>query len=290
MTTAALTDFSNALAALAERAGRSVVSIRSGRWRSSGFAWRPSLIVAADETLADDDSAEVTLPGGARAAAEVVGRDPATDVALLRLGGVELPPLALDAAALRAGALVMVVGGREGSPVAAFGAVGFVGPAWSSLRGGRIDARIELDASLRGPREGGVVLDSEGRGIGMAVRGPRGRTLVIPSATIERAATLLESHGRIPRGYLGVALEAVRVEGDRRGLMVMRVDADSPAAQAGVLQGDVIVGFDGHGLDGARGLLHALGPDSLGRTLTLSLLRAGAPIEASVTIGERPAG
>src|SRR5690606_40456335 len=88
-----------------------------------------------------------------------------------------------------------------------------------------------------------------------------------------------------PRGYLGLALEAVHVEGGRRGLMVMRVDADGPAAKAGVLQGDVIVACDGRDIEGARGLLHALGPERVGQALTLSLRRAGAPIEVIVTVG-----
>jgi S1-C subfamily serine protease len=287
MTTTLLSDLSNALAALVESAGRSVISIRSGRWRSSGFAWRPSLIVAADEALADEDTAEVTLPGGVLATARVAGRDPTTDVALLRLTDLTLSPLALDAAPARAGALVTVVGGREGGPAAALGSVAYAGPAWSSLRGGRIDARIELDVRLRHASEGGVVLDAEGRGLGMAVSGPRRRTLVIPAATIERAARLLEKHGRIPRGYLGVALESVQVGEGKRGLMIMRVDADSPAAKDGLLQGDVIVGLNGHALEGARGLLQSLGPDSVGRPLVFSILRAGAPLAVTVTIGER---
>ena len=161
---------------------------------------------------------------------------------------------------------------------------------WRSLRGGEIDARIELDLRLRRSAEGGVALDASGAAFGMAVFGPRRRVLVIPGATIERVAAKLASHGRIPRGYLGLGLHPVALTGgDGTGAMVMSVDPKGPGAAAGVHQGDVIVALDGEPIRHVQSLLRALGPDRVGQTVTLDLRRAGETKQLSLTIGERPA-
>ena len=164
------------------------------------------------------------------------------------------------------------------------------GPAWRSLRGGEIDQRIELDLSLRRHAEGGLALDAAGRAFGMAVFGPRRRVLVIPAATIERVAARLEAHGRIARGYLGLGLQPVRLDGDAGvGAMAMSVDPQGPAAAAGVRQGDVIVAWNGEPVRSVHALTRALGPESVGSVVTLSLRRGGEPVEVKVTIAERPA-
>jgi len=177
---------------------------------------------------------------------------------------------------------------RDGKPAASLGAVSFVGPPWRSLRGGLIDARIELDAGLRRASEGGLALDAEGRTFGMAVFGPRRRTLVIPMATIGRVAEILAAKGRIARGYLGLGLQPVKLDSGGIGAMAISVDAKGPGAAAGVRQGDVIVAWNGEAIRGVHHLLRALGPDSVGSTVTLSLRRAAEPLELKLTIGERP--
>jgi S1-C subfamily serine protease len=166
--------------------------------------------------------------------------------------------------------------------------VSLAGPGWRSLRGGEIDARIELDLSLRRHAEGGLVLDAAGRALGMAVFGPRRRVLVIPAATVERVAGTLASHGRIPRGYLGLGLQPVRLDDGGVGAMVMSVDAKGPGAAAGLRQGDVIVAWDGQPVQGVQALLRRLGPGSVGSVVTLSLRRAGQPTDVQLTVGERP--
>ena len=155
---------------------------------------------------------------------------------------------------------------------------------WRSLRGGEIDNRIELDASMRRSNEGGLALDATGRALGMAVFGPRRRVLVIPSATIDRVAAKLDTHGRIPRGYLGLALQPVRLDGEGVGAMVMGVDVNGPGAAAGMRQGDVMVAWDGEVIQSVRALLRALRPDSVGETIRLGLKRAGEPMEVNLQI------
>jgi S1-C subfamily serine protease len=285
---ALLQDFSDALSQRVAGAAPGLVAVHSPRACASGFVWRPGLIVTAENALAEDGEIIVVAPGGASASATLVGRDPTTDVALLRLANAEAPAAALAAEPAAVGALAIVVGARDGAPVAALGVVAVSDGPWRSLRGGAIDARIELDATLRRSSEGALALDASGRAFGMVVFGPRRRTLVIPAATIERVAAALLEKGRIARGYLGLGLQPVRIEHGRIGAMAMSVDAGGPGAAAGVRQGDVIVAWDGAPLRGIGALVRALGPDSVGRTVKLSLSRGGEPEEASLTIGERP--
>jgi S1-C subfamily serine protease len=284
-----LETLSSALAGMTANASAGIVSIHSQRFSSSGFAWRPDLILTADEALAEEGDISVALPNGERRSAQIVGRDPTTDIALLRVEGAALTPRELIAAPIQAGSLVVVVGAAEGAPLTALGTVALAGPAWRSMRGGEIDARVELDIRLRRQAEGGVALDAAGQVIGMAVFGPRRRVLVIPAVTIERVACQLERHGRVPRGYLGLSLHPVRLDGDAtKGAMVISVDKEGPAAIAGVRQGDVIVTCDCEPLLSVNRLLRVLGPDSVGRRVTLGLLRAGDPLDLPLTIGERP--
>lgn len=280
---------SAAMAEAVAAAAGSVVAVHTGCSRSSGFSWRDGLIVTCDEALPDDADVTVHLPGGANASAKLVGRDAGTDIALLRIEGKAPPPIAFDASPVRAGSIALAVGSLAGAPVAAAGVVSLSGPAWRSLRGGEIDARIELGLTLRRISEGGLAMDAQGRAIGMSVFGPRRRVFVIPGATIDRVAAQLAAHGRVPRGYLGVGLQPVKLDPDGIGAMVMAIDRDGPAAKAGLHQGDVIVAWNGEPVRSVQALLRALGPASVGTVVTLSLRRAGEPVEATITIGERPA-
>jgi S1-C subfamily serine protease len=286
---APLQQFSDALAKTVAQAAQRVVAVHAPHSRSSGFFWRQGLIVTADEALAEDGEYSVVLPGGETAAATLAGRDPTTDIALLRIERADFQAAPLTTPAVSVGALALAVGADGGAPVAAMGIVSHLGEAWRSLRGGEIDARIELDLSLRRAGEGGLALDASGNAFGMVVFGPRRKVLVIPAATIERVAAKLSTHGRIARGYLGLGLRTTKLDGDSgTGAIVMNVEPNGPGAAAGVRQGDIIVQWDGRPVRDVRTLLRALGPDSAGRTAKLSLARAGEPIEVMLTIGERP--
>ena len=282
-----LAAFSERLAQLVAEAAPSVVSVHSHRSRASGFIWRPGLVVTADETLADEGDITVGFADGVTLPATLAGRDHTTDIALLRVNDTARQPASFTTSALTAGSLAVTVGRDQDHPIAASGVVAVAAGAWRSMRGGEIDARIELDLRLRRVAEGGLAIDASGVGIGKAVLGPR-QTLVIPSATIDRVAAKLATHGRIARGYLGLALQPVRV-GEGVGAMVMDVEAGGPGAAAGVQQGDVIVAWNGKPLEGARAITRSLGPDSVGTTAELSILRAGSPSPVRLTIGERPA-
>ena len=219
---------------------------------------------------------------------QVVGRDPTSDVAVLRVDRSDLQPVSLSGSTVATGALAVAVGAEDGAPTAALGIVSRAAGPWRSLRGGEIDARIELDLAMRRSAEGGLALDAAGRAFGMAVFGPRRRVLVIPSATIERVAAKLQSDGRIARGYLGLGLQPVAIDGsDRSGAMVISVDPEGPGAKVGIHQGDILVAWNGEPIRNVQSLLRALGPDSVGRTVTLGLLRAGETRQVPVTVAER---
>jgi S1-C subfamily serine protease len=288
MSELSLSSFSAELERLVAATAPAIVAVHSHRSRATGFVWRKGLVVTADEAMAEEGEIAVVLPGGATKKATLAGRDPSTNVALLRVEGADAAPARLDTAAVRPGALALAIGAREGEPLAALGIVSLAGPKWRSLRGGEIDARIELGLSLSRAAEGGLVIDASGRAIGMAVFGPRRRVLVIPSATIERVAPRLETHGHVARGYLGLGLQPVRLDDGGVGAIVMNVDRDGPGAAAGVAQGDVIAAWDGRPIESVSALRRALGPESVGSKAVLSLKRAGAPAQVTITIGERP--
>jgi S1-C subfamily serine protease len=284
-----LQDLSSSLATLVAERGRSVLSVQSHRSRSSGFVWRPGLVVTCDEALAEDGDIAVQMRNGERAPAKLLGRDPTTDIALLRIDDIQAPAVALSTTYPAVGALAIVVGSDDGASTAALGIVSRAGGAWSSMRGGQIDARIELSVSPRRSSEGGLAFDAAGRAFGMAVFGPRRSVLAIPSGTIERVAARLESGGRIARGYLGLGLKPIAIDGgDDRGIIVMSVDSKGPGARAGVFQGDVISHWNGEPIRHLRTLIRSLGPDSVGQTVTLGVRRSGETRGIPVTVGERP--
>lgn len=285
-TTERLASFSSAVAGLVATAAPAVVSVHSHRARGSGFVWKAGLVVTADEALAEEGEVSILLADGTSRPATIVGRDHTTDIALLRFDATQIPPARLSPGAPALGSLAIVVAAARGTPSAALGVVSMAGGRWRSLRGGDIDARLELDVRLHHSQQGGLALDTSGDAIGMAVLGPR-RVLVIPAATIQRVAGRLETHGRIARGYLGVGLQAVKLD-DGLGAMVMSVDKSGPSAAAGIRQGDVIVGWNDEKLSGVRPLLRSLGPDSIGQVVELSIRRGGEPMRFTLTVGERP--
>jgi S1-C subfamily serine protease len=218
---------------------------------------------------------------------------------VLRLGdNLPEPATMMMSEAARVGQMVLAVGRGEDGVIANLGMVSVAGGPWQSMRGGNIDSLIRLDMRLSRRAEGGLVVDSEGRVLGMTAFGPRQTTLVIPVSTIERVGAQLLADGRIRRGYLGVGLHGIRLDEDlaaslslpdRRAIMVVSVDPNGPARTAGVLVGDVIVEFDGEAMPGVRSLFARLTPESVGKSAELKMLRAGQIATARVAIGASPA-
>jgi S1-C subfamily serine protease len=297
-TVSSLVALSDATAQLVERAAVSIVSVRGGgRWHLSGIHWRSGIIVTAEEVLEHDENIQLTLPGGRSVEAALVGRDPTTDVAVLRFQPDGLPTATIAKAPLRAGEAIFAVGNHDGTALAAFGIVALAGGAWRSSRGGTIDEFLRLDLTLSPASEGGALVDAQGRVLGMTVLGPRRRALAIPTSTIERAVDQLLARGHVFRAYLGAGLRPLRGErrqdsssasGSGRGVLVVDIDPEGPAKGAGLLVGDVITSWNDRSIDRVRDVIHLLGPESVGTTVGLGLVRGGATATLQVVLGERP--
>jgi S1-C subfamily serine protease len=292
-----LAQFSNALATRVEAAKNAVVAIRLAHGRHlTGMPWRSDIVVASEQSLPRKDEFELVAAGGSVLTAKIAGRDSSTNIAILRLAEPMASP-SITAGEARTGAVALAIGADgAGGASARLGLVNLVGPEWHSSRGGLIDRRIVLDVSVGRREEGGPVFDAGGGCLGMSTFGPRGQVIAIPTATIERVVPQLDKDGRIARGWLGVALQAVAVPDALResadqssGLMVMSVVEGGPAAQAGIVAGDIILSVDGTPAHRFRKIARHFGADSIGRKADLRLIRSGAVMTVQTTIAERHA-
>ena len=296
-----LLELSSNLAEIVERVGQSVVAVH-GRHRipSSGVIWRHGVVVTAAHTLKREDGIEVTLPDGRTVGAVLAGRDTGTDVAVLKLDGVDLTPVESgDARSLKAGHLVLAVARGDGFGASAdFGVIGNAGGAWRTWRGGQLDAFVRLDGGLRPGFSGAALADVRGQVMGICTSAlARGVGIVIPAMTIARVAEELLAKGRVSRGYLGVGTQQVSLSdawikkmnlSSNRGLLVNSLAPGGPADEAGVLVGDVLIELDGEPCRDMDDVHAALGLASIGQRLRVALIRGGERHECSVTVGERP--
>jgi S1-C subfamily serine protease len=252
---------------------------------ASGVAWRKGYVVTADEAVGDH--VKVVRGDGTVIAAEPAGRDPSTDVALFK---ADVGPHPFEAATEpHPGDFAIAVGRGATSELVAAGFIAETGGEWQSLSGGKIDRKIRLGFRLDSRAHGGAVVDTAGRLIGLAAFGPRRRAIVIPVQTVERITALLEKSGTISRGYLGVQLHPLRDGQRRAGAIIVHLDKEGPAAAAGLILGDCIVGWNGEDVTGSRQIFRNLGPDSVGTTVALGILRSGQQSTIDIVVGKRPA-
>ncbi len=292
-----LLSLSNELAGAVERVAGAVVAVHARpRLPSTGVHWRPGIIVTADHTVRSDEDITIARPDGRTVAASLIGRDPGTDLAVLRVQDTDLPAAELgDPGALKVGHIVLAVGY---GPRASWGIVSALGGRWHTWRGGEIDQLLRLDLTLYPGFSGGPLVDIQGRVVGINTSGlSRQLELAIPVSTVARIAAELIDKGRVSRGFLGVGLQPVRLpESLRRtlpaapetGLIVVSVHPDGPAAKSGLLLGDVLVTLDDTPVGAPEDVQAVVGARSVGSTITATILRAGAPAEARITVGERP--
>ncbi len=294
-----LTALSDRLAEAVERAGRFVAGVEARpRIGSSGVLWQPGVVVTAHHTIRTPDEIQVILPDGATARADLAGRDPGTDLAVLRIeGAATASPPSAAADKIAAGRLALVVGrARTPGVTAQFGVIGAAAGAWNTWRGGRLDRLVRLDIDLHPASAGGAVVDAEGALIGMATGGlTRLAPIAVPVSTIARVVRVLLESGHMRRGYLGVGLQSVALPeewrkaagGHASGLMLMSVEPASPAHAAGLTIGDVLLEIGGVAATDPADVLGVLAKEPVGAALDVVLLSKGARREVKVTLGER---
>jgi len=288
------------LAAIADKAGRSVVAVNA-RWRnsSSGVIWRKDVVVTADHTIRREEEIRVTLPDGRAAVAELAGRDPGTDLAVLKVDTADAPIARLAAPdSVKTGNLVLAIGRAVETGVnAAMGVVSNASGPWHTWRGGKLDRFLRLDVGLYPGVSGAAVVDAEGKLIGIATAGlSRTSLLAIPAVTIDRVTDELLRQGHVAHGYLGVGLQPIplpehlrtKLRSAKAGLIVLSAESDGPAGQAGVVIGDVLIALDGTPVAGTDDVQEFLSGERVGKPLKASILRGGELIERAITVGERP--
>ena len=289
----ALAAVSDALAAVVADVGPSVVRVEARkRGNASGVAWSADgLVIASDHTVQRDDDLRVGLPSGDVVSAELVGRDPTTDLALLRTDAGLTPPTWAEPDTVSVGHLVLSVGRHNREAQTALGVVVRRGGAWRTGTGGRVDAFVQTDISVYPGFSGSAVVDARGRvvGVGTSHYGRRA-ALALPAHTLRRVAEALAHHGRIPRGFLGVTTQPVHARvpegGAVPGLLVSEVAEGGPAEAAGLLVGDVIVRVGDVDVAGPHDLVAALA-EAADQTCEIEVVRGGARQTLPVEIGTR---
>ncbi len=234
--------FSESLAGVVDKAAAGVVRINGRRRRpSSGVIWSSGVVVTTHHVLEWEEDIAIGFPDGTTSTASVVGRDPSTDLAALRVAGpTPEPPEWGDADEVRAGHLVMSIS-RPGKVLTSLGLVGAVGEAWRTPMGGRIDTGIQTDLGIHTGFSGSALADMRGRVIGVNTAGIyRATANVIPTATVRRVVDALLAHGQVRRGYLGIGTQPVRLPrelaerlGQPSGLLIVSVQPGSPAGPGG---------------------------------------------------------
>lgn len=297
--TGTLAQFSSALADTVAASTPYVVRVE-GRHRlaASGIVWSgDGLIVTSHHVLERDDGLRVGLASGEVVSASLVGRDPTTDVALLRTEASDLPtPTLTEPDSLKVGHLVLALGRPGKSVRATLGIVSALGDSWRTPTGGRLDRYLQTDVVMYPGFSGGPLVDAEGAVIGINTTALlRGVNITVPVPTVRASVESLLAHGKVRRGYLGVGSQPARLpESAARsldqgtGLLVVSVEAGSPAEAAGIFLGDTIVSLNGHAVRDLDDLLALLPGDQVGRTVPVRILRGGQALELEATVAERP--
>jgi len=292
-----LREFSNDLSAAVEKGGASTILVDARkRYPASGIAYAEDLVLTADHVVTKDDI-KVGLPDGKTLSATVAGRDPGSDLALLKLAEKALSP-AKTSDDLKIGQLVLALGRPNNAGMqASWGIVTAISGPTRTFRGGLLDEYIQTETTPYPGFSGGPLVNTEGEVLGLNTSGlTRGSSLTIPVKVAWRIAEALAKHGSVKRGYLGVRTQPVEIpEAARKalqreqghGLLVLWLDEGGPAEKGGLLVGDIVVAISGQPVSDPDDLFAALNSETVGKAIAVEVLRGGRPESVNVTVGER---
>jgi S1-C subfamily serine protease len=279
-----LTDFSNNLTSAVEKGGAGTILVDARkRYPASGIAYAEDLILTADHVVKHDEDIKVILPNGKESKAAIAGRDPGSDLALLRLTDKALKP-ATTSENLKVGQLVLALGRPSGAGVqASWGIVTAINGPARTHRGGMLDEYIQSETTPYPGFSGGPLINTDGEVIGLNTSGlTRGSSLTIPVKVAWRIADSLAKHGTVKRGYLGVRTQPVA-----NGLLILWLEEGGPAEKGGLLVGDILTAVGGQKVSDPDDLFSALNNDTVGKSTPVEVLRGGKPETVNVTVGER---
>jgi S1-C subfamily serine protease len=294
-----LTDFSTILTSAAERGGASTVLVDARkRYPASGIAYAEDLVLTADHVITrEDNDIKVGLPDGKSLKATLAGRDPGSDLAVLRLEEKVLTPAKTSDEA-KVGQLVLAVGRPNNDGIqASWGIVtAIAGPA-RTHRGGMLDKYIKTETTAYPGFSGGPLLNTEGDVLGLNTSGlSHHSALTIPVSVAWRIAEALAKHGSVKRGYLGVRTQPVEIpeaarsalsNDQKTGLLILWLEENGPAQKGGLFVGDTIIAIGGKSASDPDDLFAALTSETVGKPIAVEVLRGGKPETVNVTVGER---
>lgn len=295
-----LQNLSNELAATVEGVGPSIVRVESRRrLPASGIVWSADgVIVTAHHIVEREENIKIGLADGQTVSANLVGRDPTTDLAVLRSDGKNLtaPTWAtFEANSIQVGHLVLALG-RPGKTVqATLGIISALSENWRTPGGSQLDYYLQTDVVMYPGFSGGPLVSAAGHVVGLNTSALlRGVSATVPATSMRKVVEALLAHGRIKRGYLGVSTQPVRLPAalsnqlnQETGLLLVAVEPDSPADKGGLLLGDTIVALDDSAVRQHDDLLAQLGADRVGMDVSIRIIRGGQVQEVGVVIGER---
>ena len=292
-----LREFSNDLSAAVEKGGTSTILVDARkRYPASGIAYAEDLVLTADHVVTKEDI-KVGLPDGKTLSATVAGRDPGSDLALLKLAEKALSP-AKTSDDVKVGQLVLALGRPNNAGMqASWGIVTAISGPTRTFRGGLLDEYLQTETTPYPGFSGGPLVNSEGEVLGLNTSGlTRGSSLTIPVKVAWRIAEALAKHGSVKRGYLGVRTQPVEIQETARkalqreqghGLLVLWLEEGGPAEKGGLLVGDILVAISGQPVGDPDDLFAALNSETVGKAIAVEVLRGGRPESVNVTVGER---
>jgi serine protease Do len=298
MSTNTLTALSDQMAEAVAAIEPSVVQVQGRRRPVSGIAYASGIVLTTTRALGREDGARIRTGDGKDVAAELVGWDPATSLAVLRADELQLKPAEAAQQTPRVGQIALAIARSWSNALtASAGIVAVIGGPLRTGRGQAIDQIIRVTAPVHDGFSGGAVVDASGRVIGVATAAEiRGFAVVIPASIAWKSAQHVLEHGRPRVGFIGIAGQPVQLperqrtgDGRDRGLLVVGVTTNGPAERAGILIGDVIVEFDGQPIASTDDLLRLLTGERVGRSAKIRIVRGGTLQDVTVTVGERPA-
>jgi S1-C subfamily serine protease len=293
-----VTTLSDTMANAVEKASMTTVLV-NGRKRlpASGIIMQADLILTADHVVEREEDIQVAFPDGSQQVSKIVGRDPGSDLALLRLPE-SVSTLAEPASQEpRVGQLVLALGRPTLDGIqASLGVISAVGGPVRTGRGSLLMRYLRTDAIPYPGFSGGTLINTEGKVVGINTSGlARGASLAIPATLAWKIGSILSEHGSLRRGYLGVRSQPVSISAAQQkalgreqaiGLLLVNIEAGSPAEDGGLIVGDILTSVDNHPINDHDDLLVLLSGDLVGKPTPIEVLRGGEPRIITVTIGE----